>query len=237
MKIVLTSDEIKRYNDEIIAYNVMHEFEEELHQESIVPATEYEVEVNVAYLINEAEKYEPYISADLNDQLVPGCHFAGFKDRIKLPKRLREKIISDANKEYNGDYQAAANNIHDVLRYTVILPFENHFQYLDNFLNDLIDINYKVRRVRNKWTDDYCKGVTAVLETPDGFPFEIQFHTQENYDMKEIYSREPYNLSRNPKADSKLKNKANMLRIYYHSLVRLPEGALTYEFTGNIKEK
>ena len=124
----------------------------------------------------------------------------------------------------------AASHLYDSLRYTIIMPFENHFDYLDLFLNDLIDMGYTLYRVKNRWNDDFCKGVQIVAKDENGYAFEIQVHTQENYDIKEIYSREPYNLSRNPKAPNILKDKANALRSYYHRLAKLPEGAETYEF-------
>ena len=237
MEVVLTKEEIKRYTDEIIAYNVMKEFEEELNTENKISHLEFDAEKNVSYLIKKAEENEPSISSDLKSCLVEGCHFEGFKDRIKKPKRLREKIISDAHKSFGGDYLSAANSVYDVLRYTIILPYERHFEYLDNFLNELIDMDYQVVRVKNKWGEDYCKGVSVILSSQDGFPFEIQFHTQENYDIKEIYSREPYNLYRNQNAPGILRNRANQLRVYYHSLSKLPEGALEYEFHPRNKSK
>ena len=184
----------------------------------------------VNYLLERSKENEPYISSDLKSCMVEGCHFEGFDYRIKSIKRLREKLLADTMKKYSGDYVKATNHIYDTLRYTIILPFEKHFDYLDNFLNDLLDMDYELVRIKNRWKEDYCKGVTVVLKNADGIPFEIQFHTQENYNVKEIYSREPYKVFRNQKAPANLRDKANRLRVLYHSKVTPPEGALTYQF-------
>ena len=233
MEVNLTKDEIKEYTDEIIAYNVMYRFEEELKGPTPITADNYGVDECVDYLVEGATKHQYDVINDLKRILPDGCHFEGLDNSIKNRGRIRDKLLDDARKKYDNDFIMAANHLYDSLRYTIIMPFENHFDYLDIFLNDLIDMGYTLYRVKNRWNDDFCKGVQIIAKDPSGYAFEIQVHTQENYDIKEIYSREPYNLSRNPDAPNILKDKANALRSYYHRLARLPEGAETYEFKRN----
>ena len=241
MEIVLTEEEIKEYNDEITAYNVMRRFEEELNSEQSYTHDAYQEDLKVndcvKFLTEEAINHERNITMDLEDILPADCHFEGLDNRIKKEKRIKQKLVEDARKKYGNDYLYASSHLYDTLRYTVILPFENHFDYLDNFLNDLLDKDYRIYRVKNRWTDDFCKGVSVVVQDPTGYAFEIQFHTQENYDVKEIYSREPYLISRDPLAPNNLKDKANCLRSYYHRLVTLPAGAETYTFKKRTVEK
>ena len=184
----------------------------------------------ITLLTHDAKRHERTVTSDLKDLLPEGCHFEGFDNRLKTSERIREKLMEDAVKKYNNDFVVATYHLYDSLRYTIIMPFENHFDYVDMFLNDLLDMDYKIYRVKNRWTDDFCKGVQVIAIDPSGYKFEIQIHTQENYDIKEIYSREPYKLSRDPNAPAMLKEKANALRSYYHRLAHLPEGAETYEF-------
>lgn len=230
METILTDDEIKEYNNEIIAYNVMYRFEQELKGPQPIPIDTYGALECVNHLATEAEKHEPSVTEDLKGIIPEGCHFEGLDNRFKKRSRIKEKLIDDARKKYGNDFLVASNHLYDSLRYTIIMPFEHHFDYLDNFLNELLDMDYTLHRVKNRWNDDFCKGVQVIARDPNGYAFEIQIHTQENYDIKEIYSREPYNLSRNENAPNVLKDKANALRSYYHKLARLPEGAETYEF-------
>ena len=230
MKVTLTKDEIKEYTDEIIAYNIMDRFEQELKGPTPITIDNYGAIECVNHLVDEAVKHESGITGDLKSILPEGCHFEGLDNRIKKRSRIKDKLLEDARKKYGNDFIMASNHLYDSLRYTVIMPFENHFDYVDMFLNDLLDMDYTLYRVKNRWADDFCKGVQVIARDPNGYAFEIQVHTQENYDIKEIYSREPYNLSRNEKAPNVLKDKANALRSYYHRLARLPEGAENYEF-------
>ncbi len=237
MKVTLTKEEIKRFTDEIIAYNAMSRFEEELNGPKPITVDTYEAEACINYLTERAEKYEPSVTEDLKSIIPEGCHFEGLNNRLKSINRIKDKLIEDAKKKYGNDFIEASNHLYDSLRYTVIMPFNNHFDYVDNFLNELLDMDYTLYRVKNRWTEDFCKGVQVIAKNPDGYAFEIQIHTQENYDIKEIYSREPYNLSRNEKAPRVLRDNANALRSYYHRLARLPEGALTYEFKRREKTR
>jgi hypothetical protein len=237
MEVVLTEEEIKEYTDEIIAYNIMTRFEEEIKGPPAITIDNYGAIECINHLVEEAENHESYVTSDLKSILPEDCHFEGLNNRIKTRERIRDKLIEDARKKYNNDFIMASNHLYDSLRYTVIMPFEHHFDYIDNFLNELLDMDYTLYRVKNRWADDFCKGVQVIAKDPNGYAFEIQIHTQENYDIKEIYSREPYNLSRNEKAPSILKDKANALRSYYHRLAKLPEGALTYQFQRREKSK
>ena len=236
MELLLTDEEIKEYTDEIIAYNVMDRFEQELNGPKPITIDNYGAIECVNHLVSDAEKHEPSVTGDLKSILPEGCHFEGLDNRIKTRERIRDKLMDDARKKYGNDYITASGHLYDSLRYTIIMPFEHHFEYLDNFLNELLDMDYTLYRVKNRWNDDFCKGVQVIARDPNGYAFEIQVHTQENYDIKEIYSREPYNLSRNEKAPNVLKDKANALRSYYHRLARLPEGAENYEFKRREKK-
>lgn len=230
MNINLTSKEIEKYNNEIKAYCAMKDFEEELNDNHSITVDEFMINEGVEYLYKRAIKNELNISDDLETCMLDGCHFEGFQYRIKSINRLREKLLADTKKIYFGDYVKATNHLYDALRYTIILPYENHFTYLNVFLTELLDMKYTLVRIKNRWSEDYCKGVTVVLKTAQGVPVEIQFHTQENYDVKETYTRDPYKVFRDVNAPVELRVKANRLRAYYHSRVRMPEGALDYQF-------
>ncbi len=232
MKIDLTPEEIREYNNEIISYNNQHRFEKELKGPTPITIDNYQVIECTNFLVDNAQKHENLVTSDLKDLLPEGCHFEGLENRLKKKDRIRDKLMEDAIKKYNNDFITASYHLYDSLRYTIIMPYENHFDYIDNFLNDLLDMDYTIYRVKNRWNDDFCKGVQVIAVDPTGYKFEIQIHTQENYDIKEIYSREPYNLSRDPDAPAMLKEKANALRSYYHRLAKLPVGAETYEFKG-----
>lgn len=77
--------------------------------------------------------------------------------------------------------------VNDVLRYT----FESDAIYfVDNFADirsSLEGLGYKFVRVKNTLKDKSAvyRGVNTQVKTPDGYTFEIQFHTPQSLAIKE----------------------------------------------------
>jgi hypothetical protein len=110
----------------------------------------------------------------------------GLENRLKGISRIDEKIKSDALQDYDGDFEAAAANIGDSVRYTMKLDESNYSQGVVNTIESLNDAGYKTR-VKNFWQENNTyKGVNAVVTSPNGQIFELQFHTLDSLVVKEI---------------------------------------------------
>lgn len=53
--------------------------------------------------------------------------------------------------------------------------------------NDLTKTSYRFLKLKSTWLDSASsyKGVNAQLLTPEGYIFELQFHTQQSFEVKE----------------------------------------------------
>ena len=53
-------------------------------------------------------------------------------------------------------------------------------------LTGMIDRGYSITKIKNTWLDDSnpYKGINVQLESPQEQKFELQFHTQESFDLK-----------------------------------------------------
>jgi hypothetical protein len=110
----------------------------------------------------------------------------GLENRLKGISRIDEKIKSDALQDYDGDFEAAAANIGDSVRYTMKLDESNYSQGVVSTIESLNDAGYKTR-VKNFWQENNTyKGVNAVVTSPNGQIFELQFHTLDSLVVKEI---------------------------------------------------
>jgi hypothetical protein len=71
--------------------------------------------------------------------------------------------------------------ISDVLRYTAVIhdqPPGAHNREVADILKRADELGYPVREVKNYWpAGDSYSGVNSILETPQGFLWELQFHT------------------------------------------------------------
>lgn len=155
-------------------------------------------------LTREARAREPDVSALLRSLESDLSSLAGFDFRVKGSKSLARKVRSDAGKVTDGDVvkaeRMAADLIHDVLRYTYVSPTGDFSAEFRRIRAALGAAGYNMAKVKNtlKYTDYTYRGVNTQVECPDGYIFELQFHTPESLDVKERLNHPLYEKARLP---------------------------------------
>ena len=114
-----------------------------------------------------------------------GADMAGLEHRLKTEKSLARKIQNDSV-EYNGNVERAADNINDAVRYTLLFEPDVYTESAIKTIDGMRDAGYQFERIKNFWRkgDDY-QGINGKVRHPDGFKFEMQFHTKSSFDTKE----------------------------------------------------
>jgi len=133
-------------------------------------------------LLSKISKAEPKITSDM--QRIAGENkLAGLEFRKKTAESLARKITTDSQAE-NISLLKATSKINDALRYTTIFDSDTFAKEYLKMKQELIAEGYKVVKVKNTWLiDGPYKGVNTVVEK-DGINFEMQYHTQESFDLK-----------------------------------------------------
>lgn len=133
-------------------------------------------------LLSKISKAEPKITSDM--QRIAGENkLAGLEFRKKTSESLARKITTDSQAE-NISLSKAASKINDALRYTTIFDSDTFTKEYLKMKQKLIAEGYQVVKVKNTWLiDGPYKGVNTVVEK-DGINFEMQYHTQESFDLK-----------------------------------------------------
>jgi phage head morphogenesis protein, SPP1 gp7 family len=133
-------------------------------------------------LLSKISKAEPKITSDM--QRIAGENkLAGLEFRKKTAESLARKITTDSQAE-NISLSKATSKINDALRYTTIFDPDTFAKEYLKMKQELIAEGYKVVKVKNTWLiDGPYKGVNTVVEK-DGINFEMQYHTQESFDLK-----------------------------------------------------
>lgn len=133
-------------------------------------------------LLSKISKAEPKITSDM--QRIAGENkLAGLEFRKKTAESLARKITTDSQAE-NISLSKATSKINDALRYTTIFDPDTFAKEYLKMKQKLIAEGYKVVKVKNTWLiDGPYKGVNTVVEK-DGINFEMQYHTQESFDLK-----------------------------------------------------
>jgi hypothetical protein len=135
-------------------------------------------------LMRQAAGHEPAVSKLLQEIAGKvGGKLAGFEHRLKK----RDSLIRKIGTVLKADPQlpVSAVVINDCLRYTLEVedvPPGRHADAIRGAFKALEAAGHKVVKVKNYWPrGDNYSGVNSVLETGDGMPWELQFHTAESF--------------------------------------------------------
>jgi hypothetical protein len=152
-------------------------------------------------LLNRASAAEPKVTKDLSDLAkATGGKQEGLDFRLKTKESLARKLET-TNPE----------NINDSLRYTITYPSENIGAGANKVMKQLEDAGYTKVKVKNTFkSGSPYKGINTTFRTPDGQPFELQFHTPESFHAKQNLTHSMYEELRllpgdSPKAEKLLK--------------------------------
>lgn len=106
------------------------------------------------------------------------CNLIGLKYNIKSPSSVLRKIHS---------IKGSVSDLCDVVRYTHMSEPDALASDTAEILEKLQEEGYEVLRFKNTWGDPLnpYKGINVRIQKKGGIPFELQFHTQESFDLKD----------------------------------------------------
>lgn len=132
---------------------------------------------------------EPAITSDIKKIYGKYLSEAGLKFKIKGLESLKRKIVADTEAIYKnsvGYLFVAKNNMHDCIRYTILVANDELVPKFLEWDKKMESEGYLKLRVKNFWTKPGAyKGINTVYATPYGYFVEIQFHSNESFELKE----------------------------------------------------
>lgn len=227
---------ILEYEREIASYTV-NVLAKKQKDKQVFEEENYELDNAVHYIESRAKFYGSIITSELlelqEDQI---SYFVELEHRFKTRFRIREKILQKmvVDKRTMRD---AINGIYDALRFTIVISDDVYTDKVEEYLHKIESFGYKVIRFKNAWGNEYYQGINVSFIDQDGFKFELQFHTPNGYSIKEGKLRDVYNIIRDPESPPDLVKKSNAIRKYYQAQVRIPVGALGYQYDSDVKKR
>ncbi len=162
----------------------------------------------------------------------------GLENKLKTQESLTSKILRDSETSGRSLEEETAR-IGDAVRYTMLIDEANYVDSVQNILQELESAGYQVSKTKNNWGEPYCQNVNAKLTTPDGYSFEIQFHTIDSYDtghgthlFYEIARNKTTKQDGTPIVDTDIRELSNEIQRLYQKLVRRPNGVMNFNFGG-----
>jgi hypothetical protein len=136
-------------------------------------------------LRNKIIAVEPAITGMMQDLAkMAGGELVGLSARVKSTDSLSRKIDADAEKDYQGNHQKAADNISDAIRYTMTMPEGEYSDGFDRTVKALESSGFNVR-AKNFWQSGDPYDGANVKATKDGVTIEVQLHTPRSLTVKD----------------------------------------------------
>jgi hypothetical protein len=182
---------------------------------------EPEITANLAKLLDDSDPavYDP---TDASGQLY------GYEYRLKAENKIAEKVMRELveKPELKGDIVEAAGVIKDTVRYTVHYS-DDKFGPDAQRVVDSLRADGNTVTVKNTWPPELgsaYKGMNASVQQPDGFRYEVQFHTPNSQAVKNqmhtIYERQR---TSPPGSDAYKQAEAEMIEL--SKTLAMPTGA------------
>jgi len=116
----------------------------------------------------------------------PDRQLAGLKHMIKGEDRLKEKM-ADFLRAPGITVRQALGEVPDAVRFTFRYSAERYSEGVLVDVNRLKNEGFELIKLKNLWHTDQYKGVNSQWRIPEtGTRFEMQFHTPESLDAKEV---------------------------------------------------
>lgn len=142
---------------------------------------------NAEKLIEEAKYRDSFVTNILKKAVSKGTgHLEGLDYRIKSFDSLQRKLQSKAMQK-NITVSDYSEKVTGVLRYTNVSDANNLYSDYEIIVKNLAELNYNMIEVTNTFESfGAYKGINTLVEDNTGYVFELQFHTPESLEIKEV---------------------------------------------------
>lgn len=139
-------------------------------------------------MLSKAKSVEPKITSDLKIVMSnSNSRLVGLDYKIKSLSSLSRKLDNEPDA-----------NMRDIVRYTALLKPDNMVSKYAEIMENIGQKGYNISEVKNYWLDpnNPYNGINTNIKTPEGYEFELQFHTKESFDLKDGPLHELYEKQR-----------------------------------------
>ena len=117
---------------------------------------------------------------------VSDCDLVGLGNRLKGEERFKEKVSDELGGKPYRSIAEITERMPDAIRYTFQLDADRYAAGYWN-IRDRLELSGSEHIMsRNSWDSPDYKGVNTRWLSPEGQVFEVQFHTPESYQAKQL---------------------------------------------------
>jgi len=117
----------------------------------------------------------------------PDRRLAGLEHMLKGEDRLKEKLADVLFVEPNLTAKQAADKVTDAVRFTFTYTQQRYAEGVLSDVDRLKSEGFELVKLKNLWKEEQYKGINSQWRRPEtGLRFEMQFHTPESLEAKEL---------------------------------------------------
>jgi hypothetical protein len=132
----------------------------------------------------------------------PNRHLAGLEHLVKGEDRLKEKLADVLLVEPRLTARQAVDKVSDAVRSTLTYSSDRYADGVAADIDRLKAEGFELVKVKNLWHADQYKGINTQWRMPEtATRFEMQFHTPESLEAKEL-THEAYERLRRPESET-----------------------------------
>ena len=159
----------------------------------------------------------------------PDRRLAGLEHMCKGADRLKEKIAERLRYHPDLPPRQAATDVPDAVRFTFEYSESHYTGGVPADVERLKDAGYELMKLKNLWAKDQYKGINSQWLRPEtGLRFEVQFHTPESREAKEM-THKAYERLRDPHTSKAEEGVLEDYQRRVNALIRIPPNAFTIE--------
>jgi hypothetical protein len=154
----------------------------------------------------------------------PERHLVGLENMLKGEDRLKEKIADELLAKPEITVGQALSTVADPVRFTFSYSSERYADGVRADVERLKADGFELIKLKNLWVDDQYKGINSQWRRPEsGLRFEMQFHTPESREAKEL-THKAYERLRGPHASPAERRELEAFQRRANALIVTPAG-------------
>ena len=155
---------------------------------------------------------------------IPGASLVGLMHRLKHEDRFKDKVAENLALKPGSSADKEASAVSDAVRYTYQLPSDGYTRGYEEACGRLQQDGYSLIRSKNLWAEEQYKGINSRWQTTTGQLFEIQFHTRDSFEAKQL-THPAYERIRNNLATKEEMGELHQFQELVTRSVSIPSGA------------
>jgi hypothetical protein len=148
----------------------------------------YEENLLAEHELDRVRQAEPEISKTMQgiEAEVPNARLVGLQYCLKGDDRFKEKVAREVLLKPDRSLAEIAERMPDAIRYTLECSEEGYVDSYREICSQLEDRGNDLVLRRNSWDDPDYKGINTRWLTGDGQMFEVQIHTADSFQAKQL---------------------------------------------------